>query len=313
MGVFDKGTILGFTENVSQDLIDENCSRLVQILTSSITDLSKKNAIISKDIQVVPINEFATGAITPISSLDVFLVIKSPQIELNTVKVVKNKFKSFWERLKFAWKKSRIKKKRKRRNKNITEQTTLNAQLKGKYDINDLCLDLVNNISNYITPLSIVSSTNAVVSITGDDFSFPVNVYPAIKKENTYSVYNKILNKFFEYNFTERFENLKEMASGKEDKVLNLIKIYNMLYFNLYNKALYQPFVESLIYNLPDNIFESDDIYEIFIRSINFLNNARWQDFVSILDKTKPMFKDERLQFSLFDTLDFIKNVKNNL
>lgn len=313
MGVFDKGTILGFTENVSQDLIDENCSRLVQILTSSITDLSKKNAIISKDIQVVPINEFATGAITPISSLDVFLVIKSPQIELNTVKVVKNKFKSFWERLKFAWKKSRIKKKRKRRNKNITEQTTLNAQLKGKYDINDLCLDLVNTISNYITPLSIVSSTNAVVSITGDDFTFPVNVYPAIKKENTYSVYNKILNKFFEYNFTERFENLKEMASGKEDKVLNLIKIYNMLYFNLYNKVLYQPFVESLIYNLPDNIFESDDIYEVFIRSINFLNNARWQDFVSILDKTKPMFKDERLQFSLFDTLDFIKNVKNNL
>ena len=29
MGVFDKGTILGFTENVSQDLIDENCSCLL--------------------------------------------------------------------------------------------------------------------------------------------------------------------------------------------------------------------------------------------------------------------------------------------
>ena len=55
------------------------------------------------------------------------------------------------------------------------------------------------------------------------------------------------------------------------------------------------------------------DIYEIFIRSINFLNNARWQDCVSILDNTLPMFKDQRLNMNLYETLDFIKNVKNNL
>lgn len=313
MGVFDKQTIIGFTEPINYEIIEENYSRLLEILSSVMSDLSKRNAVINPDAEVLPINEFASGAITPISNLDVFLVIKSPQIELNTVKITKNKFRSFWERLKLAWKRSRIKKKRKRRNKKLNDQTTLTSQIKGKYDINDLCLDLVNNISNYITPLTIVSLTNAIVNIIGDDFTFPVNIFPAIKKGNVYSVYNKILNKFYDYDFTQRFENLRRVAFGKEEKVLNLIKIYNMLYFNLYNKHLYQPFVESLIYNLPENTFDSDDIYEIFIRSINFLNNARWQDCVSILDNTLPMFKDQRLNMNLYETLDFIKNVKNNL
>ncbi len=313
MGVFDKQTIIGFTKDIDNEIIEENYSRLLQILSSVMSDLSKKNAIIGSDTEVVPINEFANGAITPVSNLDVFLVIKSPQIELNTIKITKNKFKSFWERLKFAWKKSRIRKKRKKRNKKLNDQTTITAQLKGKYDLNVLCLDLVNNISNYITPLTIVSVTNSIVSITGDDFTFPVNIYPAIKKGNKYSVYNKILNKFYEYDFNQRFDNLREKAEGKEDKVLSLIKIYNMLYYNLYSKPLYQPFVESLIYNLPENTFDGEDIYEIFIRSINFYNNARWQDCASILDKSITMFKDERLNMSLYETLDFIKNVKNNI
>ncbi len=313
MAIFDKETIIGFTNNVSNEIILENYYRLVRILTSSMENISKKNAIVSSEIDVIPINEFTNGAITPISSLNVFLVIKSPQIELNTVKVVKNKFKSFWERLKLAWKRSRIKKKRKRRNKKIDENSTLSSQLKGKYDINDLCVDLVNNIANYITPLSLVSSTNAIISITGDDFSFPVNIYPAISKGSKYVVYDKILNKFFEYDFTERFQNYKAMIMGKEDKVINLIKIYNMLYYNLYNKNLDQPFIESLIFNMPNEIFESDDIYEIFINSINFLNNARFKDFVSILDRSLNIFKDNRLGLNYYETLEFLKLIKNNI
>ena len=115
MGVFDKQTIIGFTEPINYEIIEENYSRLLEILSSVMSDLSKRNAVINPDAEVLPINEFASGAITPISNLDVFLVIKSPQIELNTVKITKNKFRSFWERLKLAWKRSRIKKKKKKK------------------------------------------------------------------------------------------------------------------------------------------------------------------------------------------------------
>ncbi len=313
MAVFDKSTIIGFTQNVDENVIEEDYSALLQILTNVMVDLSKKNAMINSDVEIVPINEFSTGAVTPVSSLDVFLVIKSPQIELNTISLVKNKFISFWERLKLAWKKSRIKKKRKKRKKNLDENSTLNSQIKGKYNINDLCIDLVNAISKYITPLTLVSCTNAIVSISGDDFTYPINIYPAVKKGETYSVYDKILNKFFIYDFTQRFINLQNKFKGIEDKALNLIKIYNMLYFNIYNKNAYQPFIESLVYNMPMTIFEDDDCYECFIKSINFLNNANFATFVSVLDNKKQMFKDENLYVNMYETLDFIKNIKNNM
>ena len=313
MAIFDKNTIIGFAENVDESVVNEDYSALIQILTNVMSDLSKKNAMINSDLEILPINEFSTGAITPISSLDVFLVLKSPQIELNTIKIVKNKFVSFWERLKLAWQKSKIKKKRKKRKKNMDEQSTLISQIKGKYNINDFCIDLVNAISKYITPLNLVSSTNAIVSIKGDDFTYPINIYPAIKKGETYSVYDKILNKFFSYDFSQRWTNLQEKFNGIENKAVNIIKIYNMLYFNINNKNAYQPFIESLVYNMPLTVFDGDDCYQWFIKSINFLNNTNLTTFISVLDNKKLMFKDENLFTNMYEIINFIKNIKINM
>ena len=70
--------------------------------------------------------------------------------------------------------------------------------------------------------------------------------------------------------------------------------------------------MESLLYNLPNRIFNSDDIYEVFIESINYFNNANLAEFYSVLDNSQ-MFKDGRIKSSIYDTLSFIKHIKNNL
>ena len=311
MGVFDRSTIIGFTQEPDYKIVYENLENLTQLLNNAMEDISKKNPIVNSNFEIKAFNDFYNGAITPVSEIDVFLVIKSPQIELNTTKLVKNKFKSFWLRAKRAWLNTRSPRKRKKRLKKLTEQT-VQEQIKGTYNIHSLCIDLVNTISNYISALSVVSTTNASVRIVGDDFTYAINIYPALQRDGYYSVYNSGLNKFIDYDFANREGNIISKFNRYPEKFLNLLRIYNMVYYNIYNTHTDQIYMESLLYNLPNRIFNSDDIYEVFIESINYFNNANLAEFYSVLDNSQ-MFKDGRIKSSIYDTLSFIKHIKNNL
>lgn len=312
MAVFDKETIVGFAKSVDEELIKSNLEKLDLVLSETMSDLSKKNAIIGTDYKAVVFNEFASGASTPISNIDAFLLLNSPQLEFNTVKLTKNKFKTFWNKVKAAWTNVRSKKKRKRKRRDSTENNKAKDIMSNKYTMSSFSADLLNSITRYITPLSIASTTNCVLTITGEDFSFPVRVFPAIKKGDDYLIFDGYQNKFIKYNLSQRFENLSERFEGVEEKFLALCRIYILLYYNIYSEKCNSFFIESLLYNMPREVF-TEDIYEAFINSINFFNNAAFKSFVSVLNREKPMFKDEMLHASMYQTYDFIKNIKQNI
>lgn len=311
MAVFDKETIIGFAKSVDEELIKSNFEKLDLVLSETMSDLSKKNAIIGTNYKAVVFNEFAIGASTPISNIDAFLLLNSPQLEFNTVKLTKNKFKTFWNKVKAAWTNMRNKKKRKKKRKDSSENRAKDI-LSNKYTMSNFSIDLLNSITRYITPLSIASTTNCVLTITGEDFSFPVRIFPAIKKGDEYLIFDGYQNKFIKYNLSQRFKNLSEKFEGVEEEFLELCRIYYLLHYNIYSEKCNAFFIESLLYNMPHEVF-SGDVYETFMNSINFFNNATFKSFISVLNKEKPMFKDEMLHASMYHAYDFIKNIKQNI
>ncbi|MDD2227256.1 MAG: hypothetical protein PHH71_01565, partial [Clostridia bacterium] len=103
MKIFDKGTIESFAIGVDFDIIDDAFSTLTAIIDNALSDLKKDNAFIIGTSEIMPINEFYTGAISPNSTFDVFLILTSSQLEFNSIKLNKNKLKNFSNRIKIAW------------------------------------------------------------------------------------------------------------------------------------------------------------------------------------------------------------------
>ena len=312
MGVFDKATIESFANEVDTEVVDTNFSKLEELLFNATDSIAKRNAVVGRDFKIIPVNEFANGAITPSSTLCVFLALNSPQLELNTTKLAKNKLKTIWNRVKSAWDRARLSKRKKKKLKKLQNVNSDLNLVRGKYNLSNFCYDLVNLISERITNLSIVSTNNCILEIVGDDFGFPVRIYPVISKGNYFLFYKKFENKFIKINFKNRFYNMSEKFTDKEQGFLDLLRIYNMLYYNIYLESANQLFMESLLYNLPDVCFEND-AYTNFINSINYFNNASWGEFVSILDKDVQLFKDKGIKVGLYQILDFIKNIKKNM
>lgn len=307
MVIFDKNTIESFANKVDDEVVETALSNLSFILTNAINDIRKRNPYISENFEILKINEFYSGAILPNSSLDVMLVLNSPQLEFNTVKLIKKKFSTFVNRLKFSLKNS---KKTKKRDKYIATSTENLNKEKTNYTIPIFEKDLLNAVANYITPMTIVSINNGVLQINGEDLAFKVNIFPVINKFGSYNFYLYNKNKFLNIDYKNRFEILEYMQKNFGEKFINLIRIFNALYFNLYGNCANSLLIESLIFNLPDETYNKNTNYEMFVFAVNFLANSKISSLISITDFSKKIFQDKLCSASVLDIVNFIKDIK---
>lgn len=311
MQVFDRGTIENFSENISEETINEAFRNAEFIINNAITDIRKRNAYLQEDFEIIPINEFFSGAITSVSSLDILLSIKSSQIEFNTVKLIKNKGKALLERLKEAWR-NRNSKKPKKKDKYIKKHgNNTNVYVdQNLYSMTSFQKDLVNTIANYIPPTSIVFLKNGILHISGEKQAFQIRIFTVINKQQTYNFYLYSKNKFFNLDFKFREENIKLSLEKYGDDYLSLIKIFTLIYFNIYQKAPNSLVLESIMANLPEDIINSESIYDKFVYAINYLINTNiYKNITSILDGNTKLTQDKICDISYSELKKMIEDI----
>jgi len=312
MSIFDKSTIENFATKASDEVVNNSLSHLSLIIENAMSEISKKNAFITTNFELLPVNEFASGAILPNSKLKVLLVLESPQLELNTASLIKNKWKAFWIRIKNAWQ-SRKKRKKDKYINSISQQ--LNKISKENYNIPTFLLDLVNSISHFITSENLVSVSSGVIDIVGDDFPFAIQIIPAINKSGSYNFYSTAKNKFINIDFQKRFDNITRLVEVFGEKYLKLCQIFSGIYYNIYRQFPSAIFIESLVANLPDKIYQDEKggIYQNFVFACNYLVNSKVSEMFAITDPSKKIYEEYLCFISLIEINNFMKDLQKYL
>lgn len=308
MNVFNEGTIESFATNVDNEIIDDALKKLYLIIDNAVSDLKKGNAYLTGNCEIIPINEFCSGAVSPNSMLDVLLVLTSSQIEFNTIRYDRNRLKKFWNKVKYAWQHRKDNEKRNKKKEKI--KLSLNISDKNKYDIHQFEKDLLNSLVNYLSKTTICSIENGIIKINGDSLPFKTRIFPVINKFGSYNFFSENKNKFINWDFKNRFKNIEQMYSKFGEKYLALLRIFNTIYFNIYGFSPNQMFVESLILNLPDEAFDKNTNYEAFVFAINYFLNINLNSLISCTDNNKKIFEDEMCGISLNKIIEFINSIK---
>ena len=102
MKKIDTLSVLEFSKAQDVTQIAASYSVLTDILTDSMQQISATNmSIIPLDsIEINPINSFSNASNTQVSELDMMISINSPQLELNSYKLVLSKWQKFNKNLK---------------------------------------------------------------------------------------------------------------------------------------------------------------------------------------------------------------------
>lgn len=317
MKVFDEGTIKSFAVSVDYEIIENALNSLNIIIDNALSDIKKNNAFLVGNCEILPINEFYNGAVSPNSTLDVLLILTSSQLEFNTVKFNKNKFKNFWNKIKYAWKHRKDDSRRSRRSRRRKQKQVKKIEIvlkdKTKYDMYEFKQDLLNSIVNYISPTTICSIESGVIKINGESLPFKTRIFPVINKFGSYNYFLERKNKFINLDFKDRFKIINEMTENYGEKYLAILRIFNALYFNIYNTSPNQIFIESLIFNLPREAFLKKSDYETFVFAVNYFININLNNLKSCVDPTKKIYEDTLSGISLINIVDFFNNLKKFL
>ena len=98
--------------------------------------------------------------------------------------------------------------------------------------------------------------------------------------------------------FTEiNFDNRYNCFEAKYDKVgenfTKILKVFILIYYNTNRTFPNQVFMESILNYCPDELFEGKDIYDIFVKIINFLYYKSLKDVKSVNNPDKSVLDDE--------------------
>ncbi len=270
-----------------------------QVLTASIEALSKKVSYINvKNVVLQPVNEVLNNSFIDNSSCKYFLGIDNAQLELNTIKST-NFLRNFKERFKYAWENRKLlkKKRRKTRRKRKEEENKI-TNIKfdpSKYTMYNLSEDLQNCICSVLTETSLIGLKDCKISILGrDDFDCNTEIilYLVSKNDEIYKFYSSNKKGFIEVNIDKRIDLISKKLKETGDNLTQILKIFNTLFYNVNGKMPNQIYLESVLYYVPSNLYQGDDIYKIFLKIVNFLKLKSIRNIKSINDSSKNINDD---------------------
>ncbi len=329
--VFDKEIIKDFAEDVNNDMVRRAYYYVNESIDQAIQKISLNNIYIKEqNIELIPVGDLMTNTFTNVSEIDLLLTIRSAQLELNSIKKFDNKFLSYINKFKRAWKINKNNKKKNKlknklfnfkKNKNIITKQTLYQKKKKLYNIFDIKNNLFEEMTNYFTNLTILYNEDNKISILSkDEIGYKVNIYPVFKHENYLRIFNKNDYKYKEIKIKEALQNIKNKANEiyninkliiDDEFIFNkIIKIFKNLYFNIKHENNFI-FVESLIYSCPTSLFkiekndENNYIYNIFIKVLNYINSINLSKIKSIYNDEKTIYQQDEI--SLYNINSFIK------
>ncbi len=287
--------IEGIVRSSNTEYLEATEEKVQALLSLAIENLSARVPYINFDnTYLQPVNELLTGGFTDSSTLVYFLGIDNTQIELNTLRGEDN-WKKIKERVVFAWKNRNPKKKKKRRSKDLAQVQEKPKNFNpANYNLFNVAEDLQQAVALNLSSTSIVYLDSKRIRILGkDDFgsNTRIVIYPVLYNGHSFKFYLDKKRGFIIIDNEARLSLLEEKVERVGYSYINMIKIFNVLFYN-FNKVMpNQIFIESLLYNCPDELF-SDEIYDAFVKIVNYLSMADIKDFKSNVNQDKSIFTD---------------------
>lgn len=316
MAILNREVIEEFKNPLSSDVATFAVKWTIEALSEIIEKMKKKYPAISSQYEFMLGGDFLTKTTNANTVIEIFILLKSPQLELNSIKLVDNKFKQLWHRVKMAYKSYREEKATKRKLKKMQLKEKQKEEIfePNKFSILNFKKQLVSQLVEQIDSNSYILITQTGFKIIARDFlGVDVNVYPVISLDNNFKVFNEITGKFNELSFEDFNQNINEKTEKVGEIYFDIVRVFKNLYFNTQSKNASAFFIESLIYNCPDSLFFGNDFYEVFIKILNYLKNAKTEDFVLITNKSKKLFVSKNINESLVILSNFVKQIDNML
>ena len=317
MKTISKQLIESIAEMDNSEFVNDVEEKINSLVYLAVDDMSKSIPYVDVDRCVLqPVNEIFNGAITPESEFVYFLGFSSPQIEMNCLQ-----YNDFWKKLKdrllYAWNESKKSKKKKSRKK-IEEapKETAYEFNDTRYNLEMLKADLQKAFVKNLTMTSIVYNYDNFIRIIGrDEFGIrtQIIIYPCLIEGNNFKFFINRKKGFYSINFEKRTELFIDKTSRVGDVFVKMIKIFNTLFRNSARTYIMpnQIFIESLLYNTPDELFDGENIYDTFIKIVNFLNMTDINDFKSILDPNLTISQDKTTKNNQMIFLRFLRTLRD--
>lgn len=311
-GSFDRKFIENLVSTDNSEFSDSIQEKILDLFAVSIEDLSARVPFVSIENSILqPANETFNGAYTPMSKYVYFLGINSPQLEINCTNNKIN-FKKLRKKLSQAWHDSKKRKSKRRKRKEEEESHKYNEFEPEKYNLDALRHDLQLEIAKNLSITSIVYNTSDRLIIQGkDDFGSvsQIEVIPVIYDGEMFKYFINPRKGFLNINMDERLLNFNMKYEMVGENFFKILKIFNNLLKSVTKENVNQIFVESLLYNIPNELYEGDDIYVVFRNIINYLSMTNVADFVSIENKKDKIFKSKKTGGSAGLYTKFMKNL----
>ena len=308
---FDKAYIETFARGVSYSYVENAYSIFLDILDESMQAITKFRPVVT-DYNCQIVNECLNNAQLQNSTLDIFMNIKSPQLELGLVKLNKNYIKKWFNKLRLAWMSNKKPKKKRwwqRKNKTKTDKND-EIKIGEKYDFQAFKKQLMLELAKRFTPKTTIYVSNyGLLVLCSEDLGMDINLFISFSNGEKYTLFNELTMNLTYIEFKDREKNIHTKRLSTNDNFVKALRIFNGLYRNIYSKPLNQILLESVLYNCPDELFENN-AYDMFIKLINFINVSAMQTFKSITDDETSIIKNNLIpQSEIYDFVNFLKNL----
>lgn len=309
--------VLSIVNQENSKFVKDTTKKINQILTLALKKLSSKVSYVTLDnIILQPINELMNGSVVDNSAFVYFLGVNNAQLELNTIKKIKL-WEVFKEQLKNVWINRKLyRKKKKKRNKELDEKAKNNFNFDpSKYSIYNLTADLQDSLIEFLSESSIVYLKENMLQIVGkDDFgtNTSITIYVVNCNEEIYKFYAGKKKGFIEFNIKQRYNILEEKINKVGDNFINVLKVFNTLYYNVNGTMPNQVLLESILCFCPENLFYGNDIYAVFLKLINYISIKTIRNVKSNNNINKTVFQDETCNNSAIGFNKMLAYISNN-
>ena len=287
--------------NQNKDKFLKNRNKTVNTLVAlSVDALSKKVSYINtKNVILQPVNELINDSYVDNSNCVYFLGIENAQLELNSTKKL-NIWKNFKYRLVYAWKNRKVFKRKRRfwRKRKINKDEGNLEKIKfdpAKYSMFNLAEDLQTSMVNFLTETSIIELKDTMLKIIGkDDFGSTASIiiYLVSYSNGKFKYFLPNKRGFVELDINSRVNKINEKITAVGPNFVDVLKVFNTLYYNINSHMPNQIFMESLLCSVPNELFEGNDIYKVFKKIINYVSIRSLSSIQSINDSSKNICND---------------------
>ncbi len=311
-GFLERSFIESLLKNDSIEHFVEIQSKVLEVCSMAIEKISRQIPFINIENSIFqPVNETFNLALTPTSEYKYFLGLQSPQIEINCTNG-SDFFKNFKQRWIQAWQDSKKKRKRKKKNEKIENEVKYNEFNPDKYNLENFCRDFQLALCENLSETTIVYNTGKSIIIQGrDDFDFlaKIVIIPVIFRDDKFNYFINKKQGFITIDMNERLKNFNEKLDIVGDCFVDVVKLFNSLFKSVTKESINQIFIESLLYNVPNEFFV-DDIYNSFIKILNYFNTTDISSFKSINNLEVSIFKNPLIKNAGYQFNKFLKNFK---